>query len=406
MSRPGSLRAAERGLDVLNLFVANVQTGFGPFIAVYLTTRGWTQTGIGIALSIGTIAAMVSQIPAGAVVDMTYRKSLVAGFSLFAFTLSALLFAVQPIPLTVYFAEVLHGFSSCTLGPSVAAMSLALAGSARLGVRLGRNARFSSIGNAMGAALMGAVGYYLSNRSVFILAAVLTLPAIAAVWPLRALDAREWASPRDRTRRRPIAITTLIQNRRLLIFAVCAMLFTFANAAMLPLASGSITEQMPAQANLLIAAFIMLPQLVVAIISPRIGDYAHSRGRRILLIAALLALGVRGLLFAVVQNPIYLMPVQLLDGISAACFGVLMPLVTADLAGHSGRYSFALGFVGFAIGIGATVSTTVAGVLADHIGEPLTLVFLGATALAATAFAWFAMPETRPPAEGLSNQTR
>ncbi|HEX4111305.1 MAG TPA: MFS transporter [Stellaceae bacterium] len=402
MSSPGSLRAAGHGLDVLNLFVANVQTGFGPFIAVYLTTRGWTQTSIGIALSIGTIAAMVSQIPAGAVVDMTYRKSIVAGLSLFAFAVCALLFAVRPFPVTVYLAEVLHGFSGCTLGPSVAAMSLALVGSTHLGPRLGRNALFSSVGNATGAALMGAFGYYLSSRSVFFLAAALTFPAIAAVWPLRALDARARDAPSHRTHRRPIAIPRLLGDYRLLIFCACAMLFTFSNAAMMPIVSVTITEQMPATANLLIAAFIVLPQLLVAAISPSVGRLAHTRGRRILLVTTLGALGLRGLLFAAIHHPVYLIPVQLLDGISAACFGVLMPLVAADIAGQSGRYSFTIGFIGFAIGIGATISTTVGGIITDHIGESLTLLSFGAIALATAAFAWFAMPETRPASEARS----
>src|SRR5438552_6216319 len=58
--------AAGRALDWFNLFVANIQTGFGPFIAVYLASQRWTQTAIGLALSIGTIAAMASQVPAGA----------------------------------------------------------------------------------------------------------------------------------------------------------------------------------------------------------------------------------------------------------------------------------------------------------------------------------------------------
>ncbi len=37
------LSSAKRGLDFLNLWVATIQTGFGPFVAVYLTSRGWTQ---------------------------------------------------------------------------------------------------------------------------------------------------------------------------------------------------------------------------------------------------------------------------------------------------------------------------------------------------------------------------
>ena len=64
---------ATRGLDLLNFFIAGEQTGFGPFVAVYLTARHWTQVEIGFALSLGTITAMVSQVPAGVLVDALRR---------------------------------------------------------------------------------------------------------------------------------------------------------------------------------------------------------------------------------------------------------------------------------------------------------------------------------------------
>src|SRR5262249_58057512 len=80
--------AAVRGLDLLNLWVANIQTGFGPFVAVYLTTRGWTETAIGFALSLGTLTAMASQLPAGALVDAVRSKATVGFFSIAAFRLS------------------------------------------------------------------------------------------------------------------------------------------------------------------------------------------------------------------------------------------------------------------------------------------------------------------------------
>jgi MFS family permease len=389
-------RAGGRSLDLLNLFVANIQTGFGPFIAVYLTTQGWTQTSIGIAFSVGTVSAMASQIPAGALVDMTRRKSAIAGLSLLAFSIASLLFAIRPGLLGVFIAEVLHGFASCTLGPCIAAMSIAIAGRGALSARFGRNARYSAIGNAMGAALMGAFGYYISSRSVFFLAAALSFPAIAFAWPLRALDPR--ARPRRDVRYRASFRTAIevLGDRRLLIFAACELLFTFANAAMLPLASVTITDQMPATANLLIAAFIILPQFIVAAISTRVGGYAQSHGRRIVLIVSLSALTARGLLFAVVPDPIWLIPVQALDGITAAANGILVPLVIADIAGHTGHYNFALGVIGFAIGIGATVSTTVAGLVADQIGEPLAILCLAVVAFAATVFTILALPETRP----------
>src|SRR6202011_1928047 len=103
--QPAGSPSAGRGLDWFNLFVANIQTGFGPFIAVYLTSQSWTQTSIGVALGVGTVAAMASQVPAGAVVDAMPNKTRVAAFSVLAFTASAIMFALYPIPLFVYFAE-------------------------------------------------------------------------------------------------------------------------------------------------------------------------------------------------------------------------------------------------------------------------------------------------------------
>jgi MFS family permease len=387
-------RPAERGLDWLNLYVANIQTGFGPFIAVYLTTHGWTQTGIGIALSVGTITSMASQVPAGALVDAVRRKSVVAAFSILAFTVSALMFAVQPDPLFVYLAEVLHGFSSCTLGPAIAAMSLALAGRAALGRRLGRNARYASIGNGVGAALMGICGYYFSNRAIFVLTAALTAPALMTLLPLSRVDVRP-DNPESRQADRRETVRHLLSDRRLLIFAACAMLFTLANAGMLPLASTALTKRAGDAATLLIAACIVLPQVIVALISPRIGESAQRRGRRWVMLLGFAMLPLRGLLFATLMNPGFVVLVQALDGIAAAAFAVLVPLVTSDVAGRSGHFNLALGFIGFGIGIGGTLGTPLAGWLADAFGDPIAFASLALIGFAATSLVWGAMPETR-----------
>src|ERR1700728_1757717 len=216
---PAGTAAAGRGLDWFNMFVANIQTGFGPFIAVYLISQSWTQTSIGLALSIGTVASMVSQVPAGAVVDAIPNKTRVAAFSVLAFTACALMFAIYPIPLFVYLAEILHGISSCTLGPAIAAMSLVIAGRFGMSLRLGQNARYAAIGNGVGAALMGACGQYVSERAVFYLTAGLTLPALLALLPLRRV-ARSRADPPPATDApiRRAGIFSVLADRRLLIF--------------------------------------------------------------------------------------------------------------------------------------------------------------------------------------------
>src|ERR1700729_4325509 len=66
---PSPCRESLRGLDWFIFFLADVQTGFGPFVAVYLTTQKWTQVEIGLVLSIGGVVALVGQMPGGAIVD-------------------------------------------------------------------------------------------------------------------------------------------------------------------------------------------------------------------------------------------------------------------------------------------------------------------------------------------------
>jgi MFS family permease len=395
---PASEAAAGRGLDWFNLFVANVQTGFGPFIAVYLSGQSWTQTAIGVALSVGTVSSMASQVPAGAWVDAVRNKTRVAAFSVLVFTASALMFAIYPIPLLVYLAEIMHGLSSCTLGPAIAAMSLALAGRFGMAVRLGRNARFAAVGNGVGAALMGACGQYLSERGVFYLTAALTLPALLALLPLRrysmARGAAQAAAP-DQAKARVLKV---LADRRLLVFCGCAMLFTFANAPLLMLISGTLAKQ-GSNPSLLIGACIVLPQVIVALASPAIGRFADRRGRRLVLIVGFLMLPIRALVFSTTSNSALVIGAQVLDGIAGAGFGILVPLVVSDVAARSGHFNLSLGAVGFAIGIGSTVSTSAAGWVADHFGIRSAFYFLACVGIAAVLLALLAMPETRPERE-------
>jgi MFS family permease len=387
---------ASSALDWFNLFVANIQTGFGPFIAVYLSSQSWTQTAIGLALSIGTVSSMASQVPAGALVDLMPNKTRVAAFSVLVFTVSALMFAIHPIPLFVYLAEILHGISSCTLGPAIAAMSLVIAGRFGMGLRLGRNARYAAIGNGIGAALMGACGQYVSERAVFFLTALLTLPALFTLLPLRrsAVAGKELQPHPLLPGESRTAQLRILADRRLLIFCVCAMLFTFANAPLLMLISGTLTAK-GSNPSLLIAACIVLPQIVVAAASPSVGRFAERYGRRIVLIVGFSMLPLRCLMFASTQNPTLLVAVQALDGIAGACFGIMVPLIVSDVAGGSGHFNLALGAVGFGIGIGATLSTPAAGWLSDHFGARsafFALMGIGALAIVMA----FIMPETRP----------
>src|ERR1700756_3334895 len=125
---PTPSRRSLRGLDWFIFFLADVQTGFGPLIAVYLTTQKWTQAQIGLMLSIGGIVGLMGQMPGGAIVDAARSERLVAGLAVATIGFSAIGYAAWPILPVVMTAATLHAAASCLLGPAIAAISLGLVG--------------------------------------------------------------------------------------------------------------------------------------------------------------------------------------------------------------------------------------------------------------------------------------
>jgi predicted MFS family arabinose efflux permease len=397
---PHPSRRSLRGLDWFVFFVANVQTGFGPFISVYLTSSAWTQVDIGIVLSIGSLVALLGQMPGGAIVDAVPSERLVAAVAVAIVGGSALIFAIWPFYVAVLGASVLHSAASCVLGPAMAAITLGLVGHGGMSERLGRNARFAAIGNGIAAAAMGACGYWFSNRAVFFVTAVLLVPALVALAFIRTAEIdpeRAHGGQPEQPPQRPLS--SLWQPaclRPLLIFSGAFMLFQLANSAMLPLMGSVLTMRSSHWASVLIAACIVVPQLLVALISPWIGRYAQVIGRRPLLLLGFAVLPIRGVLFAVIHNPEVLVLAQLLDGISGAVFGVLVPLVVADVTRRTGHFNLALGVTGTAIGLGASLSTALAGYVSDHFGSETAFVVLAVIAAGGLACIWAMMPETRP----------
>ena len=396
---PSPSQRSLRGLDWFIFFLADVQTGFGPFIAVYLTTQKWTQVEIGFVLSIGGVVALLGQMPGGAIVDAARSERLVAGIAVATIGVCALGYAAWPIFPVVVAAATLHALASCVLGPAIAAISLGLVGPLAIGERLGRNARYASLGNGVAAAVMGTAGYLLSSRSVFLVTFILAIPTLLALKSIREweIDASRahGAVPREVPDADATSVMKLVRQRPLLIFAGCVLLLQLANAAMLPIMAGVVTTRSPQWAPALIAACIIVPQAIVALTSPSVGRKAQQWGRRPLLLLGFAALAIRGALFATVSDPYLLVAVQVFDGVTAAVFSVLIPLVIADIAFGSGHFSLAQGIVGTATGIGASLSTVLAGYVTDRFGS--SVAFLGLAAVAATGLAmiWLVMPETR-----------
>jgi predicted MFS family arabinose efflux permease len=335
-------------------------------------------------------------MPGGALIDAVRSARLVGAIAVIAICASALALAIWPSFPVVMGSRMLHAAASCVLGPVIAAISLGLVGHAALGARLGRNARFASIGNGVAAGAMGLCGYVASSQSVFFLTAILAAPALLALARIRTNDVVLVRAIPNKSAGESRGV---LRNRRLLFFAVCILLFQLANAAMLPLMGSILTTRSSEWASSLIAACIVVPQLIVAGFAPAIGRAADAWGRRPLLFLCFAALALRGVLFALVTSPYAVVAVQALDGVSAAILGVTLPLIVADLTRGTGRFNLGLGIVGSAVGIGAALSTTLAGYTIDHFGSSIAFYGLAIIAVCGLGSVWLLLPETRPAAD-------
>ena len=385
------------GLDWLNFFLADVRTGIGPFLAIYLAGYGWDEQRVGIALTVGGIAGILTQTPAGALVDRIRSKRALIAAGIMALAVGALLFALVPSFWSVMSAQVLIGGTSSIFGPAICAVSLGIVGHALFDLRQGRNQAFNSAGNVVAAVAMGLIGYFISDRSIFffvVACAFPTLLTLLIICPSEIDYDLARGSKKGDKEAKPVRLITLLKDRPLLVFLACAVMFHFANAAMLPLLGEMLAKGQGRSSMMFMSACVVTTQFVITLISSWSGRKAGSWGRKPLLLVAFGVLPVRGVLYTLTDNTSALVAIQVLDGVGAGIFGVVSVLVIADLTQGTGRFNFTLGAIGTAVGIGASFSQVVAGSIVQHFGSDAGFIFLATVASAAFGILYFFMPET------------
>ena len=371
--------------------------GFGPFVAVKLADRGWVPANIGLVLTASGLAGLLTQVPAGELIDISRSKRLLVGMATTTIISGILIFGLRPDFPSVFAASLIQGTAGSVLGPGVAAISLGLVGQEALAERLGRNQRFAAIGGLTAAGIMGVIGYLLSTADIFLVTVAFGIPVILALVRIRADDVNFGRSccAADQHSMHPqrVSRAVLFKDRRLLTFAICVFLFQVANASVLPLIGETLVHAEGRWSSPVASALIVARQVFVGLLAPWVGRTASAWGRRPLLLIGLGVVPIRTALFALTADPALFVVVQMLDGLSGATLGVLTTLVIADLAKGTGRFN-----LGALSRIGASLSTSISGLVVEKFGY--TAGFLSATtgALIAVAIFWMFMPETKPSA--------
>lgn len=400
----GPLPHAEslHALDWLNFFLAALLMGFGPFVAVKLADRGWVPANIGFVLTASGLAGLLTQVPAGELIDLSRSKRLLVGMATTAIVSGVLIFGRRPDFPSVFAASLIQGTAGSVLGPGVAAISLGLVGQELLAERLGRNQRFASFGGLTAAGIMGVIGYLLSTGEIFLVTAAFGVPVILALVRIRADDinfGRSCCAPDHHTTHLQRAgRAVLFKDRRLATFAICLFLFQFANASILPLIGESLVHTEGRWSSPVTSALIVAPQVIVGLLAPWVGRTANTWGRRPLLLIGLGVVPIRAAFFALTTHPALLVVIQMLDGLNGATLGVLTTLVIADLAKGTGRFNLAQGVVGTLSGIGASLSTSISGLVVEKLGHTAGFFSVTTVGMIAVAIFWMFMPETKPSA--------
>jgi MFS family permease len=395
-------------LDALNFVLADVRGALGPYLIVFLVTQQhWSQASVGLVTTIGGLLGLAGQLPIGMAIDATRAKRalVVAAIATLAVGASVIFFLPSFWPVLV--ANTLMAVVGDVFAPAIAAITLGLYTRETLARRTGRNGAYDHAGNVTMAILAGVVGYFFTQRAVFLLVPIFSLLAIAAVLaiPADAIDHSRargadplQAATTDPAEPKPVFTPmgwlSLARLRALAIFAGCALLFTFANSPLVPLVGQKLALANPNWASALTSACIIAAQAVMIPTAVVVGWKADVWGRKPLFLTAFAVLPIRAVLYTFSDNTMWLLGVQLLDGVAAGIFMALLPLLVADITRGTGRYNMALGGVITMQGIGGALSGIASGLIVDHFGYSPAFLTLGfVAAIACAGFVLF-MPET------------
>jgi predicted MFS family arabinose efflux permease len=368
----------------LNFFMADMQSGLGQFLGVFLLAHGWESGMIGTVLTIGGMAGMLATAPVGALVDASRHKRLMVSVAGTCTVAASALILVSQNFWVVAASQVATTAASVAVGPAVMGITLGLVHQSGFNSQMGRNQAFNHAGNVLGAALSGWLGWAYGFVAVFLLAALFGVISIACVLmiPERAIDHAAARGMKDDNDAGEVSgLRVLLQCRPLLILGLSLFAFHLGNAAMLPLFGLAVVEARHANAASFVAMTIVIAQAVMIPASLVAMRIAQTRGYWLVLLLSFLALPIRGLIAS--QSIAFwgVYPVQILDGLGAGLQSVAIPGLVARLLDGTGRVNVGQGAVMTALNVGAGLSPALGGWIAQDFGFPAAFLTLGGFAL-------------------------
>ena len=388
------MRRSLVALGALNFFMADVAGGLGPFLGVFLQGRNWTPAEIGVVMTIGGISGMAVTTPLGALVDRTHAKRAIVVIAAIIIMTASIGILLRPDFITVSVAQAAVGIGGAAVGPAIAAITLGLVRQRGFPHQLGRNEACNHSGNVVAAGFAGIAGFVFGLGAVFAVLSIMAAFSVVATLRIdpREIDHRAARGVAEHDGEGVAGFAVLIHSAPLTVLGVTLTLFHLGNAAMLPLLGQAGVASDDANPSAFTGATIVIAQLTMVPVALFAARLAELRGYWMVFLVALIALPVRGVTAALATGPSGLWPVQMLDGVGAGVLGVAVPGLVARILAGTGRVNAGLGAVMTLQGVGAALSPTVGGIVAERFGYAAAFLTLGAIAVVALGLWLVARP--------------
>jgi MFS family permease len=379
---------ARFALEGLNFFMADMQAGIGPFLAVFLLAHEWQSGSIGTVMTIGGVAGVLMTAPAGALIDATAHKRAYVIFPGICVVLASGIILLTQEFWMIAASQVATAIAGAAIVPAVTGITLGLMRQRGFNRQNGRNQAFNHAGNMVGAGLSGLLGWLYGFSAVFWLAAAFGVVSIVCVLniPSDAIDDREARGQTATSGSGDIkGFRILFECKPLLVLAAALALFHLGNGAMLPLYGLAVVAAKQGDPAAFVASTIVVAQAVMIVASIVAMRMAEREGYWLVILITFIALPIRGIVASLVIKQLGVFPVQILDGIGAGLQSVAVPGLVARLMDGTGRVNVGQGTVMAVQGIGASLSPAIGGWLAQWMGYPSAFVILGSFSLVSLA---------------------
>ncbi|WP_420971837.1 MFS transporter [Bradyrhizobium sp. B120] len=375
--------------------MADMQSGIGPFVGIFLQMHGWTSGLIGTALTLGNIAGMLITTPIGGCIDTTNHKQAWVIVPGVAVVVASAVILLSQTFWAVALSQVATSIAGAAIVPAVTGITLGIVKQRGFNRQNGRNQAFNHAGNMTGAAASGYLGWQYGYGAVFLLAALFGAITIACVLliPSDSIDHRAARGKEDDPESQPHGFAVLVKHKPLLVLAVALAVFHLGNAAIVPLYGLAAVAGGHADGPSFVATTIVVAQGVMVLASIAGMRAAERRNYWPVLLLSFLALPIRGVLAFFLSGWWGVLPVQILDGIGAGLQSVAVPGMVARSLNGTGRINLGQGAVITVQGVGASLSPALGGWIAQWIGYGPAFLVLGGLGLLSVAI-WIAFRST------------